>query len=142
MYVVDTNIINWLVDGRLQPRDLPSDGDLVATHVQRDELEKTKDEQRRAQLLAKFGRTVDLEVPTESLVVGISRVGLAKISGGRLYYSLRSALDARNKGKLNNSHDALIAEVAIGKGWVLLTADSDLAKVAERHGCKVRHYAP
>lgn len=142
MYVVDTNIINWLVDGRIELSDLPSDGDLVATHVQRDELEKTKNEQRRAQLLAKFGHTVDLEVPTESVVVGISRIGLAKVSDGRLYYSLRDTLATRNKGKPNNSHDALIAEVAIENGWILLTADGDLAKVSEQHGCRVRHYAP
>jgi predicted nucleic acid-binding protein len=51
-------------------------------------------------------------------------------------------LAARNKGKLNNSHDALIAEVAIENGRVLLTADGDLAKIAEQHGCEVRHYAP
>jgi len=142
MYVVDTNIINWLVDGRLQPNDLPSDGAFVATHVQRDELTKTKDDKRRAQLLAKFGSTVELEVPTESVVAGISRVGLAKVSDGKLYNSLRNGLAALNKDKLNNSHDALIAEVAIENVWILLTADGDLAKVAEQHGCKVRHYAP
>jgi predicted nucleic acid-binding protein len=142
MYVVDTNIINWLVDGRLQANELPSDGDFIATHVQRDELAKTKDDQRRMQLLAKFGSTIRREVPTESVVAGISRVGLAKVSDGQLYYSLRNALAVRNKGKLNNSEDALIAEVAIENSWVLLTADGDLAEVAEQHGCKVQHYAP
>ena len=142
MYVVDTNIINWLVDGRLGPNDLPSDGEYVATHVQRDELAKTKDEQRRTRLLTRFQTTIDREVPTESLVVGISRIGLAKISDGKLYYSLRNALAARNKGKLNNSHDALIAEVAIENGWTLLTADSDLSAVASDNGCKVQHFAP
>lgn len=142
MYVVDTNIINWLVDGRIQPADLPTDGEFVATHVQRDELARTKDDQRRAQLLAKFGNTIAREVPTESVVAGISRVGMAKVSDGKLYYSLRNGLAARNKGKPNNSQDALIAEVAIEKCWVLVTADRDLAEVAEQHGCRVRHYAP
>jgi len=140
MYVVDTNIINWLVDGRLQLNDLPRDEAFTATHVQRDELMKTKDEQRRAQLLTKFESTVQVEMPTESVVLDISRVGLAKLSDGRLYDSLRNGLDALNGGKSNNGYDALIAEVAIENSWVLLTADSDLAKVAEQHGCKVRHY--
>lgn len=141
MYVVDTNIINWLVDGRLESNDLPNDGVFIVTHVQRDELTKTKDEKRRRQLLMMFDNTIEVEVPTESMVVGIWRVGLAKVSDGKLYDSLRNELAALNKGKPNNSYDALIAEVAIKNEWTLLTADGDLAKVAEQHGCKVRLYA-
>jgi len=141
-YVVDTNIINRLVDGTLEIEDLPADGDFVATHVQMDELNKTKDEERRAQLFIKFATTVKQVIPTESLVVGISRIGLSKISDGKLFSSLRAALDSRNKGKPNNAHDAMIAEVAIVNGFILLTADQDLAQVAQAHGSKVRHYAP
>ena len=141
MYVVDTNIINKLLDGKLEPEDLPSDGEFIAMHVQRDEIKKTKEPGRRAKLLSKFEKTVDREVPTESVVAGISVVGLAKVSDGGLYYSLRNALAERNKGKLNNSHDALIAEVAIENGWVLITADRDLSEVATNHGCKVLHFA-
>ena len=37
---------------------------------------------------------------------------------------------------------ALIAEVAITNGYVLVTTDTDLAIVAQAHGCKVLHYAP
>ena len=140
--MVDTNVINWLVDGRIQPNHLPSDGDFVATHVQRDELAKTEDDGRRAQLLGKFAKTIDREVPTESVVAGVSRVGLAKVSDGKLYYSLRNALDTRNKGKRSNTQDALIAEVAIENSWTLITADRDLVEVAKQHGCEVRHYAP
>ena len=126
-YVVDTNIINRLVDGIIRPEDLPTDGDFIATHVQLDELNKTKDEERRARLFIKFATTVDDVVPTESLVVGISRVGLSKVSDGNLYSSLRAALDARNGVKRNNAQDALIAEVAVKNGYVLVTADADLA---------------
>jgi predicted nucleic acid-binding protein len=142
MYVVDTNIINRLVDGQLASDNLPSDGNFIATHIQRDELEKTPDEQRRAQLRAKFKETIDREVLTESTVVGVSRIGLARISDGKRYSSLRDALSIRNKGKPNNAEDALIAEVAIEHGWVLLTADRDLAEVAKKHGCEVEYYPP
>ena len=141
-YVVDTNIINRLVDGTIQPEDLPDDGQFIATHVQIDELNKTQDQERRARLFIRFATTVDDVVPTESLVAGISRVGLSKVSDGNLYSSLRAALDARNNGKPNNAHDVLIAEVAVKNGYVLLTADGDLAQVAEDHGCKVLHFAP
>lgn len=142
MYVVDTNIINLLVDGTVHPEDLPSDGEFIATHVQIDELNRTKDEERRARLFIKFATTIDAVVPTESLVVGISRVDLSKVSDGNLYSSLRAGIDARNGGKPNNAQDALIAEVAVKNGYVLLTADADLARVAQHHGCKVRHFAP
>jgi predicted nucleic acid-binding protein len=142
MYVVDTNIINWLLDGRIGPDSLPIDGEYVATHVQRDELAKTNDDERRVKLFAKFQTTIDRDVPRESVVAGISRVGLAKVSDGKLYCSLGNALAARNKGKLSNSQDALIAEVAINNGWTLLTADGDLAKVAADHGCKVQYFTP
>ena len=141
-YLVDTNIINHLVDGTVQPEDLANDGEFVATHVQIDELNKTKDEERRARLFIKFATTVDDVVPTESLVVGISRIGLSKVSDGALYSSLRAALDARNSAKRNNAQDALIAEVAVKNGYVLITADADLAHVAQQHGGKVRHHAP
>jgi predicted nucleic acid-binding protein len=142
MYVVDTNIVNWLVDGRIKPGDLPTGAEFLATHVQRDELAKTKDEQRCTQLLATFRKTINREVPTESMVAGISVVGLAKVSDGKLYYSLKAALDDLNKGKRNNGYDALIGEVAIQQGWMLLTADRDLAAVASGHGCKVQLFAP
>ena len=141
-YVVDTNIINRLVDGIIRPEDLPTDGDFIATHVQMDELNKTKDEERRARLFIKFATMRPEVVPTESLVVGVSRIGLAKLSDGNLYTSLRSGLDERNKAKANNKQDALIAEVAITNGYVLVTTDTDLAIVAQAHGCKVLHYAP
>jgi predicted nucleic acid-binding protein len=42
--------------------------------------------------------------------------------------------------KSNNTEDALIAEVAIEHGRVLLTADRDLAEVAKTHGCKVYYH--
>jgi predicted nucleic acid-binding protein len=124
----------------LASANLPSDGNFIATHIERDELEKTPDEQHRAQLRAKFKETIDREVLTESPVVTVSRIGLAKISDGKRYSSLRDALSIRNKVKSNNTEDALIAEVAIEHGRVLLTADRDLAEVAKTHGCKVYYH--
>jgi predicted nucleic acid-binding protein len=141
-YVVDTNIINRLIDGAIQPEDLPSDGEFIATHVQIDELNKTQDQERRARLFIKFATLKTEVAPTESLVVGLSRVGHCKLSDGSLYTSLRTALDKRNSRKTNNAHDALIAEVAAKNGYVLVTTDSDLAAVAEEHGCKVWRHAP
>jgi len=132
-YVLDTCVFNWLLSERIELSHLPSDGEFVATHVQRDELDRTPCETRRANLLGCFTEVVDEHVFTESAVVGVSKVGLCKLSDGQLYSSIRHALDSLNKSKPNNASDALIAEVAIVNGWTLITADRDLAKVAVKH---------
>ncbi len=137
-YVVDTNIFNRLIDGLLSTGELPSDGEFVATHVQKDELNRTSDANRRGMLLLKFSKVVDVVVPTESAVFDISRFDQSRFSDGRLYQSIKTDLDCKNKGKTNNPQDALIAEVAIANRWTLLTVDDDLAIVAETHGCAVR----
>lgn len=139
-YVLDTNIFNWLIDGRIQPADLPVDGDYVATHVQIDELNKTGDADRRAMLFLKFAEIRPKVVPTESTVWDVSRWDQAKWGNGDVYQRLKAELDILNKAKPNNIFDALIAEVAIVNGYTLLTADSDLAKTVDRHGCAVRLY--
>ncbi len=137
-YMVDTCIINRLVDGLLSTSDLPSEGEYMATHVQMDELKRTSDLSRRVSLLQKFTTLVDDMVPTASTVLGVSKVGQCKLSDGNLCETLRAELDKRNKGKKNNIQDALIAEVAIQRGWTLLTTDNDLAKVALKNGCRVQ----
>lgn len=139
-YVVDTCILNNLVDGSIKPGDLPDDGILVASHVQIDEINKTKDEERRARLFLKFTTVIEDVVPTESTIIGVSRIGHCKISDDELYGRLKVDLDRLNGGKRNNIEDALIAEVAIKNDFKLLTADYQLQNVAQKHGCKVIYW--
>jgi hypothetical protein len=139
-YVVDTSIFNWLVDGKIAPDDLPSDAEYVATYVQVDEINKTSDHGRRAMLFLKFAHMRPQVVGTETMVWDVTRWGDGKWGDGALFKKLRDGLDALNKAKRNNTMDALIAEVAIANGYTLLTADRDLAKVAEIHGGTVRLY--
>ncbi len=139
-YIVDTCIINKLVDGLIEPEGLPSDGDFVASHIQIDELNKTKDEDRRARLFLKFAKIIDGVVPTETTLVGVSRLGESKLGDGVIYRSTKVKLDSLNGGKTNNAMDALIAEVAIKNEYTLLTADYHLSEVAKNHGCKVLYW--
>lgn len=139
-YIVDTSILNKLVEGDIKPGDLPSDGSFVASHVQIDEINKTKDEERRARLFLQFVAVVDDVVPTESAVMGASRIGHCKISNGGLYMKVKGDLDLLNDGKKNNVMDALIAEIAIKNGITLLTADYHLKEVAVENGCKVIYW--
>jgi rRNA-processing protein FCF1 len=45
-YVVDTCVFNWLADSLVRNDELPSDGGFAITHIQVDEINKTKDEER------------------------------------------------------------------------------------------------
>lgn len=140
-YVVDTCLINKLVDGQVLPEELPTDGDFIAAHIQIDEINRTKDEDRRARLFLKFAQTIDQVVPTESFVIGTSRIGEGKHSNGEGYALIKRELDALNGDKASNVQDALIAEIAMKNGFVLLTCDYDLYHVAQVHDIGVYYWA-
>lgn len=139
-YVVDTNIFNKLVDGTINVTDLPADGSFVATHIQIDEINNTKDIERRARLFLMFAEMRPEIVPTESFVLDVSRWDHGKCSDGVLFEKLKQELDVMNKSKPNNVQDILIAEVAIVNGFTLLTSDRHLAEVVKRQGGKVVYF--
>jgi rRNA-processing protein FCF1 len=141
-YVVDTSVFNWLADSRIETSALPSDGGFAITHIQVDEINKTKDEERRARLSLVQASLYCKLLPTQSLVLDVSRLDHAKMSDGKLYTLLKSELDALNGNKHNNARDALIAEVAIANRYTLLTADEDLKSATEKHGGKVVFFRP
>ena len=96
-YVVDTSLINKLVDGIVMADELPSDGAFVVTHIQRDEIERTSDPKRRSDLLNKFSETISDVVPTSAFVLDVSRLDCAEPSGGITYSAIKGQLDAMNK---------------------------------------------
>jgi len=63
-------------------------------------------------------------------LLGTSRLGEGKLGEGVSYETIKTELDSLNGGKTNNSEDALIAEIAVKNGYVLLTADFHLYQVA------------
>ena len=121
--------------------ELPHDGAFVATHVQKDEIERTKDPKRRSDLLKKFSETIDDMIPTSSFVLDVSRLDHAMLGNGVTYEAIKTKLDAANGQKPNNVQDALIAEVASTAGHVLVTADRDLQNVCQRLGIGVYYFA-
>jgi len=72
-YLVDTNIVNWLIDGKIDNATLPSDGQFIATHIQIDEINKTSDEERRARLFLTLAQSLSGLVQTETAVADVSR---------------------------------------------------------------------
>lgn len=129
-YVVDTNVFNLIADGRLSRKHLPAEAELVATYVQVQEINRTKDEKRREHLFLTFARIEPRMVPTSSLIWGKTPWGQGAWGVGEEFQQIRAELDRRNGSKANNVDDALIAETALKNGYGLITADRDLAEVA------------
>lgn len=137
---MDTSLINKLVDGTVGADELPKDGSFVASHIQIDELNRTTSAQRRVKLLKMFAETIDEILPTESFVLDTSRLDEGRLGDGDSYHAIKRELDSLNGSKANNSEDALIAEVAMRNGYVLLTADFHLYQVAYIHGVGVMYW--
>lgn len=153
----DTNVFNRILDGVVPIDALSGHVNAHATHVQRDEIGRTKDPARREALEAVFGSVTGAAVPTASFVLDVSRLGEARLGGRRvvptssavwgvskwgqakwtaddnLYVPIKAELDALNGGKKNNIEDALIAETAIKEGYILVTEDGDLTTVAKKY---------
>lgn len=146
----DTNVFNHVLDGMAEPSGLVGRAKFYATHVQIDELKKTANDARKVALLKVFEVITDIRVPTESFILGSSRLGEAKLGGeqpittesavwgvskwGRckwtasdnIYKPIKSELDRLNECKPNNVQDSLIAETSIKNGFTLVTHDRDL----------------
>jgi predicted nucleic acid-binding protein len=140
-YMLDTNVFNWLVQGDLSIDDLPSNGDFVATPVQRAELEATRTDEKREALLAMFSEVV-IDLYSASLSFDVRGAGFdqGRWTDGKLASAIRSDLERKRK-KRNNVQDALIAETAITNGFILVTCDGELRRAAEAHGCRVRFFS-
>jgi hypothetical protein len=154
----DTNVFNRILDGVIPVTTLTGRVEAYATHIQRDELDRTKNPVRRAALAKVFGEVVAGALPTGSFVLGVSRLNEARLGGERivptasgvygvssygqarysanddLYAAMRARLDTVNGQKANNVQDALIAETSIKEGHVLVTDDTDLALVTKEFG--------
>lgn len=154
----DTNVFNKILDEQISPETFANRVTVYVTHIQRDEILATRNPDRRSKLAKVFGDIFATSEPTESFVLGHSRLDEAKLGGERvvptesavwdvsrwheakwadeddLYSRLISDLNERNKSKDNNIQDALIAETSIKGGFVLVTDDADLAAVTRKYG--------
>ncbi|RUX91115.1 MULTISPECIES: hypothetical protein [unclassified Mesorhizobium] len=135
--MLDTNVFNHLVEGSIDPAPIPAEWEPVITHIQNDEIERTSDPTKRNALQAMVTAVTHVRVPTETAVWGMSRWGEAKWTGpASLYSELKDQLD-REKKRPSNSADALIADTCIQNGFLLVTNDQALKKIASANGCAV-----
>jgi predicted nucleic acid-binding protein len=129
-YLLDTSIVNKLVDGSIMPSELPQDGTIAASNIQLEEIRQTRDPDRKSQLLSMFYGIVEEITPI------VPRAD----DDGRVAADVRNELNARNNGKASNSNDAVLAELAMRQDYVLLTADLDLYEVAYVRGVGVMYW--
>ena len=134
-YMLDTTFFNHILDAGFSLSSLPSLGQTIVTHIQLDEIRDTKNADRRGELLHIFSNVKSRKVATEKFVLGFSSLGNAKLSNDvALYESLLKNLNDKNRNKLNNIKDILIAETAIKNKYTLVTDDSDLTEVVQNAG--------
>jgi predicted nucleic acid-binding protein len=137
-YMLDTNVFNGLVRGDYS-LSIFSNHRLVATGIQRDELNNTPDAEKRARLLGRFDSIRPDVLPAASFAFGIEGAGwdqaMWKDGSGNIdrMRHRRQQLDRRPR-PLNQERDILIAETAIKAGAVLVTGDANLRRVTEEFG--------
>jgi hypothetical protein len=102
---------------------------LVSSHVQEDELAATPDEERRAKLLALYRALPVTTVMTHGFVIGVSRVGMARIGDGSRTGVAIDDLDSKER---KHRRDALIGVTAAGEAHVFVTCDDRLRRRMRR----------
>ncbi len=136
-YMLDTTEFNAVAKGYVDISAYAGKR-LFATHVQLDELNNARPEEKRARLLAAFDEIAPEKLLTESGVWGIvSRWGEFKWSAGDgVFKRMLSRLEELDGEKRypNQHRDILIAETAIKNGLTLVSDDRRLRKVTEEFG--------
>jgi predicted nucleic acid-binding protein len=134
-FMFDTNVFNRILDGKIDVGRFPSSEPYFVTHIQRNEIENTRNPERREALLNTFHGVGHTQVPTESAYFGVSEWGAAKWSAeDGVIEAIIEKLNNKNNGKKNNGLDALIAETAIKNDHTLVTEDRDLREVVLEMG--------
>jgi predicted nucleic acid-binding protein len=140
--MLDTNVFNDVLDGLISLESL-KEFKLYATHIQMDELKKTKikNVERFNQLITVFNRIEPKSQSTFSLVLDVSSFDEACMGDGIVYDQILLGLQLRQKRPQkkheSNLNDALIGETAIQADMTLITADSDLLEVVRLLGGRV-----
>jgi predicted nucleic acid-binding protein len=137
--MLDTNVFNEVVKGGLSI-DLFVRHEVFGTHVQLDEIARTKDEVLRAKLASAFTAIVDTKVVTSSMVWDVSRWDESSWSDGKKFNQMHQRLIELDGNKWinvktpNQISDVLIAETAINNDLILVTCDKNLTQLVGELG--------
>jgi hypothetical protein len=140
-YMLDTNLFDCVLDGKITiAPDVPLH--LLATGVQRAELDACPIPERREKLLTVFDEIGPIVTRTESFAFGIAGAGWNESnwndSSGRYMRMLNrlQQLDTNKRKRLGlgQDRDILIAETAIKNHVTLVTDDWNLRQVVLEFG--------
>jgi predicted nucleic acid-binding protein len=137
-YMLDTNVFNAVLDGKIPLASLESRR-LLVIGVQAAELRATKTSERRAALLAVFEEIRPSTLPASSFAFDIEGAGFDQSNwndgSGRFDRMLArlQQLDPK-KEEHNQVRDILIAETALKNGATLVSGDSNLRQVVSEFG--------
>lgn len=123
--LVSTNLLDEIGAAAKQRRIA-----FVLSHVVRDQLVKTKDAGRRAQLLKVYDVLPIIELPTSDFVLGISKLDHAEMKDSA------AELEAFTTNGRGKTQDALIGATAADKADVLVTDDDVLTKRVTAHAMR------
>ena len=98
---------------------------ILTTHIQIDELSATPDIIRRKRLLECASEICEF-IPTRGFVLGVSRLGMARLSNGEEIERIR-------QGNLRRTQDALISATASFDANFLVTEDHSFATRVQRN---------
>ncbi len=138
-YLLDTNVFNHIVEGKVLLSNLPSDQPFYVTHLQYDEIAACSDNEKKREL-EKCLTTISMQrICTSTGVWGVSKWGGFKWGGegSRLHRDILSELNSKNRRRHDaNLKDALIGATAIKNGCTLITHDQQLGKIVKSLGGK------
>ncbi len=133
-YMLDTNVFNHVLDGKISS-SLLGGRRLLVTGVQASELRATRDAHKRAALLAIFEEIQPTSTLAASFCWGVDGAGFDQAtwndgSGNfdRMLARLQE-LDRRKKERLNQVRDTLIVGTALKNGATLVSGDSNLRQL-------------
>lgn len=128
----DTNIFNMILDEAFPVNSLPVNMTLCVTRVQLDEIKNTKNQERRARLLATFEEVPQAMTGTDTFLMNESLINQDSIGPAIIFKALLETLDSKKK-KPNNPRDALIGETAINGRHTLVTDDDEFREAVLEH---------
>lgn len=132
-YIVDSGIIEKLVDGSIGIEELPSDRPFIAAYTHLQKIRGIEDKKRRTELLLRFSALEPKFEPTGPLALGGPQWEQFRLRDGALLQKLKHDVDAINDSEIH-VRELLLAEVAIEHRLTLLTADKGLADAVRIHG--------
>lgn len=141
-FMFDTNIFDGILDGKISLEQLRR-VDYCVTHLQKDEIDaihKPEKLERKEELLKVFDKIKKKRVPTEGVVVDVSRLDEARIADAELYDKMLTRLRdldkkaGRKKTPENQARDSLIAITCIEDNLTLISDDKNLRTVIQQFG--------